>query len=367
MIYISVLITGLTFSTLRPKSKIFFNSYLLLLLILASFRYGVGPDYFAYEELYLLVGNGVFETVTVELLFKYYGAVLHYLNFSYQQYVALTALITLYFIGKTCKKYSQYPVLSLYLYFCFFYLVWVYSGLRQGLTLAIGVYYLLECLENHKHTKFVLIVFFLSLIHASSLILLLFYIVGNLNLKREIILLTVLCGFFLSLVPGTYLMAVLNYFPYGERINFYFRPVLGLIVIDYFDFKSIARMILLLTVGVVFSKIYNKSNEIERKIVDIYLISFAVYFALRFVEILAANASIYGFVLLVIVIPNIYARLKNKLNARLFLVGSVIFSLAFFFKNLDSMEDYSNLTHSSLITPYTHVFNKSDYTFPSRP
>ena len=360
MIYAAVLITGLAFSTLTPKSKIFFYSYLLLLLILASFRYGVGPDYFAYEIIYTKEVN------IPELLFKLYGSALLNMNISYEVYVAFTALITLYYVGKTCKNYSQYPVWSLYLYFCFFYFVWVFSGLRQGLTLAIGVYYLLECLESRKHAKFVMIVSVLSLIHASSVILLLFYIVGKLNLKRETILFSVLCGFLISLTPGPYLMTVFNLFPFGERIGFYFYKIVGEGAIDYFDFKSIARLILLLIVGVVFSKIYDKSSPIERKIVDIYLISFAVYYALRFVEILASNASIYGFVLLVIVIPNIYSRLTIKLNARLFFIGSVIFSLAFFFKTLYSMEDMSKLTTSSLLTPYTSVFNKSDPTVPIR-
>ena len=361
MIYIAVLITGWAFSTLIPKSKIFFNSYLLLLLILACFRYGVGPDYFGYELLYL------HDVKIAEPLFKLYGSALLYMNFSYQEYVAVTALITLYFIGKTCKNYSQYPVWSLYLYFCFFYFVWVFSGLRQGLTLAIGVYYLLECLESRKNTKFVLIVFVLSLIHASSVILLLFYIVGKLNVRREAILFSVLCGFLISLIPGSYLMSFFDLLPFGERIGFYYYAYVGEDAIDYFDFKSIARLILLLLVGFVFSKIYDKSNQTERKIVEMYLISFTVYYALRFVEILASNASIYGFVLLVIVIPNIYSRLTNKLNARLFYIGSVVFSLAFFFKTLYSMDDMSKLTHSSLITPYTNVFNQSDPTVPSRP
>jgi len=158
-----MLIIGLAFSVIKGHNKNFFYTYLFLLLVLASFRYGVGPDFFAYEYLYALTNTPLLEQIGVasgqEFLFRLLGSTLNYINFSYQHYLAITALITLYFIGKICRKYSQYPILSLYLFYCCFYFVWVYSGIRQGLTLAIGVYYLLECLESRKHIKFVLIVF----------------------------------------------------------------------------------------------------------------------------------------------------------------------------------------------------------------
>jgi hypothetical protein len=371
MIYMAVLITGFAFSMLSPKSKRFFYSYLFLLLILASFRYGVGPDYFAYEVLYSLVDISVLEQIGVvsgqELLFRLYGSTLNSIDFSYQQYLALTALVTLYYIGKICKKYSQYPVFSLYLFFCLFYFVWVFSGIRQGLTLAIGVYYLLECLERRKHIKFAIIVFILSLIHAASLILLLFYVVAHLNLRRQTLLLGVFFGFCVSLIPAAYLMEFFNHLPFGERIAYYFKEGSSELTINYFDFKSISRFVLLILIGVVFAKTNDKSSEIQRKIMGLYIASFGIYYALKFVEILAAQASLYGFVLIVLILPNIYGKLKAESNSKVFLIFVLTLSIAFFFKTLYSMEDMSQLNNSSLVTPYTNIFNKSEDTFPVEP
>lgn len=361
----AVLVTGLAFSILRCNSKGFYYSYFILLLILASFRYGVGPDYFAYEDLYSLVNTSPVEQIGAvtaqELIFRLWGSTLNYLNFSYQQYLAFTALITLYYVGKISKKYSQYPVFSLYLYYCLFYFVWVFSGIRQGLTLAIGVYYLLHCLESRKHIKFVIIVFLLTLIHASSLILFLFYVIAYLNIRREGLLIGVFFCFCVSLIPAAYLMEIINYLPYSERIGFYYRPETEEITISYFDFKSISRFILLVLIGVVFAKSYGKNDEIQRKILDMYVVSFGVYYALRFVEVLAANASLYGFMLIVIILPNMYGKLKNGPNSKIFLMFILVFSVAYFFKTLYAMEDMSKLNHSSLITPYTNIFNKSEY------
>jgi hypothetical protein len=368
---LAVLITGLAFSTLNGKSKVFFYSYLFLLLILASFRYGVGPDYFGYEYLYSLVNTSLVEQIGnvtgQELIFRLLGSALNYINFSYQQYLAFTALLTLYYVGKICKKYSQYPVVSLYLYFCLFYFVWVFSGIRQGLTLAIGGYYLLECLESRKHIKFTIIVFLLSLIHASALILLLFYVLANLNLKRKTILIGVFICFCASLIPAAYLLEIFNRLPYGERIAFYAGGDPSELTVSYFDFKSISRFILLILIGVVFAKSYAKYGEIQRKIMDIYVASFGIYYALRFVEILAANASLYGFMLIVVILPNMYGKLKHGSNSKAFLIFASIFSVAYFFKTLYSMEDMSQLNHSSLVTPYTNIFNKSEYFFPLAP
>jgi hypothetical protein len=370
MIYLAVLFIGACFSILNGKSKGFFHSYLFLLLMLACFRYGVGPDYFSYEFLYTVVNTSVvdqFNASGQELLFRLLGSALQSFDFTYQEYVAFTALITLYYIGKTCLRYSHYPVVSLFFYYCFFYFVWVFSGIRQGLTLAIGVYYLLECLENRNHIKFTIITFILTLIHASSAILPLFYVIAHLNLRRKTLLVGVFFCFCISFIPANYYMEIFNRLPYGDRIDFYFR--LGNpedFSISYFDFKSIARFVLLILFGVLFAKNYDNSNGIHSKIMNIYVVSFGFYYALRFLEILASNASIYGFVLLVVILPNMYGRLKNGPNSIVFLFFVSILSIAFFFKTLFSMEDMSKVSHSSLIIPYTNIFNKYEYSFPRR-
>ena len=362
-----VLITGLAFSTLIPRRNFFFYSYLFLLLMLASFRYGVGPDYFAYGYLYTLVNTSITEQIAVvsgqEILFRLFGSALNSIGFSYQLYLALAALVTLYYFGKICKKYSQHPLFSLYLFFCLFYFVWVFSGIRQGLTMAIGIYYLLECLENRKHIKFAIIVFVLSLIHAASLILLLFYFVAHLNLRRQTLLLGVFFGFCISLIPPAHMMDFFNLLPYGERIDFYFSMEDGESSRFFIDFKSIARLLLLLVV-LLFANTYDKGSEIQRKIMSLYIISFGVYFAFKFVEILAAQASIYGFILIILILPNIYGQLSVKFNSKVFLTFVSILSVAFFFKTLYSMEDMSYLNNTSLLTPYTNIFNKSEYSFP---
>ena len=363
----AVLIIGFSFSILSPKSKKLFYLYLFLLLILASFRYGVGPDYFGYESLYAFVNTPLLDQfrgddTRLELGFRMLGSSLNSIGLSYQQYLALIALITLFYLGKTFRKYSVYPIVTLCLYFCMFYFVWVYSGIRQGLTLAIGVYYLLECLKTRKHIKFVIIIYLLTLVHSSSLILLLFYVIAHLNLRRRTLFISVFLCFCVSFIPAVYLYEIVSHLPYGERVGYYFLK--SNVNINHFDFKSISRLVLLIIIGGFFAKNYGNNSEIQRKILAIYIMSFGVYYALRFVEVLASNASIYGFVLIVVILPNMYGELKAGPNSKVFLTFVAVLSIAFYFKTLNSMEDYSQLNHTSLLTPYTHIFNKSEYSYP---
>ena len=50
--YYIVYVFGLIFSFINGRSKVLFIIFVIFLACLAFFRYGVGPDYFAYELLF---------------------------------------------------------------------------------------------------------------------------------------------------------------------------------------------------------------------------------------------------------------------------------------------------------------------------
>ena len=145
-------------------------------MILAIFRYGSGPDYFSYQYLFERLRSNVLDELfygldSQEYGFRLIGAFLKQLGFTYQLYLAFFAILSLFYIYKISLKYSQNPTLSLTLYYSFYYFVWSYSAIRQGLVMAIGIYYLLEAIKLNKIRKFVVIVLLLSFVHTSALIL----------------------------------------------------------------------------------------------------------------------------------------------------------------------------------------------------
>ncbi|MBJ6361971.1 EpsG family protein, partial [Paenibacillus sp. GCM10012307] len=162
-----IFILGLICSVINDKRKIIFIFFSSALAILAYLRYGIGADFFAYQYLYSRLSDSLITELyygldNQELGFRLIGSFFKSLNVPYQGYISIIASINLFFVFKTCKNFSKNPTLSMLLYFCFYYLVWTFSGLRQGLTLSIGIYYLLKYINNRKIIKFTSIIILLS-------------------------------------------------------------------------------------------------------------------------------------------------------------------------------------------------------------
>lgn len=356
--YILIYLIG-GFLSFRRSSFIFYG-YLTVLWLLASFRFGVGPDYFSYCDLYSLLEDSVIREFEVysgqELLFRLFGATLKSISIPYQVYLSVVSLISLGYIGAAVRKYSSFPILSLFLYYSFFYLVWTYSGIRQGLTLTIGTYYLLECINDRKHIKFIIITTLLTLIHASSIVLLILYYLSILNFGLPLLSLIVFSSIIFSLFPIADYLNFLSFIPFIDRVMFY-TPHFNVESLKILDFKTMARIGFMLIGYIAFN--YYRDFLFHRRVISVYIISFSLYFALKFSEVLAANISMYGFILSIFIIPNLHLKLnKNKIIYSLFIFG---ISFLFLLKNLEGIESMAGVQHSGIILPYTHIFYPNEY------
>lgn len=156
-----------------------------------------------------------------EVLFRVIGSVFKSLNLSYQVFIGLFATITLYFILKLIKAYSDKTIWSLFIFYSFFYFVWIFSGIRQGLTIAIGTYYLVEALEDRKIIKFTFIVIILSFIHSASLILLPIYLLANIDWTRNKLNITTIFSIVCSILPIENILRLFQSVPLIQKIMFY--------------------------------------------------------------------------------------------------------------------------------------------------
>lgn len=360
MTYIAVYFYGFI-TSLRKCSAFYLFSYVVILWLLASFRYGVGPDYFAYKDLYLSLSESVADEIESvsgqEPIFRLIGSLMRSYSFSYELYSSIIALVSLAYIAISVNKYSRNPSLSLLIYYSFFYLVWTYSGIRQGLTLSIGTYYFLACLESKKTGKFYGIVFLLTLIHASSIVLLFLYHCATVNLKKSTLAWFAVLSVILSFIPMQDYLGLFDFIPNIDRILIYSNNF-NVESVKILDFKSVSRLAFL-AFGFYAYSIFRK-DELQRKVVVAYIISFVAYFSLKFSEVLAANLSMYGFILAIIIIPNICSEIQAKFRIH---YSAMVYALTILFllKNLSGMEDMAGLIHSEFITPYTHIFAPQEY------
>ncbi|MFJ7735130.1 EpsG family protein [Lysinibacillus sp. NPDC097287] len=367
--YYGVYLLGITLSLINGKSKIFFMIFATVLAGLAFYRYGVGPDYFAYEYLYNRLNESpvkefLYGVDNQEILFRFFGSVLKSLGISYQQYLSVIAIINLYYIGKICTKYSGNPTLSLLIYFCFYYFVWTFSGLRQGLTLAIGIYYLLECLDNNKTVKLFIVTILLSFIHTSAIVLVPLYFISRVNFAKRTLIYLVLASILISILPMGQLINHLNWIPFIDRIIPYSTFTNS--INNILDFQSIIRIIFLV-IAFFYYDAYSQKSEFSKRVINIYIISYCLYFFLKFSELTAARVALYGGILNIILLVNFYYLYKDKINKLIYIGCLVSLSVIYLNKELKTLEERTGLDHAdSFLIPYTNIFHKNEYNFNNR-
>ncbi len=366
MLYL-ILIIGLLLAAVNEK-KFSPKLYVFLLMLTASLRYGLGADYFSYNYLYLHTYNSVY----AELVFGYghaqepgyraIAAFCRYLNLSYGVFLAVIAVITLYFIYKLCVKYAKNPTLALVVFYACYYFVWSLSALRQGIVISIGLYFLMEAVKDKKIIKFIIVTLILSLIHYSALLLFVFYVVSLINFKKWHLAVILLAAILFNLIP---LKEILE--NYNGSI-YIFRKLASYAAADnspatLFQFSSLARLAFLMIAFVVYD-VYCADNPFNKRVMNMYILSFAIYFVFKFSELTAARLAIYGKVLDILIFTNVFYYLKRKDNKIVYAAFLAVLIGAYFFKELNTMEFQSKLVDQyKYFTPYVNIFNKDNFTF----
>lgn len=364
MFYLT-LILGLVFAFFIKDQIKSAKVYTVLLILLAAFRYGIGADYFAYQYLYkqiklFVIPEIIFGYEKQEVGFRALGSLIKTFGFSYQMYLAILATITLYFIYRISVEYSKNPMLSMVVYYAFYYFVWTYSGLRQGLAMAVGMYFLLNAIAKNEKKQFYLVSLILFTIHSSSLVLLLMYfMVTYIPWSKKGVLVALGLSILFAFIPmGDVIHYLSRFTGVFERLSPYMDQAFTLR--DLFGFQVIPRLALMGLVLYYYQDLV-ESSPVMKKMVLIYLMSFAFYFIFQFSELTAARISIYGRILDLILLPNLLALKVPKLEKKVFFVGLIMLLSLYLVKEVGAMKDQAGLiTEQKYLVPYSSIFNKDD-------
>lgn len=366
--YYFIYFIGLLFASFKDKYRILEFLFITSLLFLAFFRYGIGPDYFSYKYLYERLSNSFLDEINngsggQEILFRLIGVGFKKLNIPYQIYISFFSLVNIFYTYKIVHKYSTKSKFSFFLYFCFFYFTWALSGIRQGTTLVIGLYYLLEYKVDRKLVKFSFIISLLFFIHYSVIIIPIIHLLTKMKLNKRKHILIFLISLVISFSPLFYFIAtfIAKYIPFFARGAYYIPDSFSFL--NIIDFSSLVRLLFLI-LGIYFYN-YFREDRIKKYIFDFYLISLDLYFIFVFSEGIGARLSLYGFFLIIIIIPDIIALFKNKLNK--VLIFSLILLLSFMWLNKEidasTMKVIYNNDRIFLSKPYPNILNKKEYEF----
>lgn len=347
MFYVTLLLLNLNIYI--KKNKKIFLSLFVFISLLACFRYGIGIDYFAYKYLYLVNNNTLNGVIHSPNLVQEMGyRIITFFSrmiMGYEVFIFLITSIISIFVYKYINKYSIDYRLSLLVYYCLFFLTMTMSGIRQAFVTAIGMYYFFN---HNNRAKFYIVVLLLSLVHSSAIILILFELLKNIELKKTTWLIFFIIAFAFSI------SGISNYIPSNLR-NVYYTPInlldISLIV------KRSYRVILFLLIWIKdqhFTELYDKQAK------NIFYISIIIYLMLAPFEIVGARLMIYGLFSLIILLPRAqYFRSTSKRDISYLIAVSLLFSITFI-KDIQYVKDKVFIGENHYL-PYVNIFNKEKY------
>lgn len=346
---------------LTKKQKFYLAT--LPLFIIVIFRVGVGTDYFSYEYLYNLQNVTTFGKMldhqsNIELGFRFFIFIFKSIGLPFQFFIGFFGAVTLGFFIKWIDETSDSSLISLILFIGMFFFVWNLSAIRQGLVMAVASYYFFNPRKNLSRKQSLLLVLVLCLFHISAIFYLpIVFVSKNIKWTKKTLLIILGISFVFAFIPWQRLLAYLPFIPGSKKIMGYIDPKTQVL-----NFAGIVRI---LFAGIIIYH-YEKITDsgFKKYIVDATLLGFALYFCLKFSELIAGRTTIYTFILCIIVFKYIldYYFLKEKqvLNGLIY-TGLACFTGLFLYKDINAYMHQSGYAGTENFLKFNSIFNRPDY------
>lgn len=359
-----ILLLLATYDFFSKRTKRIGGILFFILLCMAILRYGQGSDYFNYIYLFNNSANAFdaalrmndFSYVTREIGFSAISYVgLKIFRWSPEMLTAVFSAVSFIFIWMFIKKYSVRPVVSLFFFYCTFYLIFPFSAIRQGICLSIFVYFLIPLLQNRKYITYYLLSLLLFTMHFSSIIL---FIIPAVNLVKKYNPYQV---FFVSIILlGAGLVVYQSLFSFFSTLDMIGSRVEAYTVENSLDILSLMLRIVIFIPIMLTYKMYERGS-INDLFLKIYILGFFLYLLFMASSLISSRINVFmryfEIILLVDFMVYFFKKKYNKI-----LNYSYIFAImtVLYVKNIDSFLDqgpyYNQVNFYNY--PYVSVFNK---------
>ena len=350
------------FSVKRTNKALYYTLFFGLMLMLCL-RYGQGTDYFAYQYIYELLPKtlnpitlAASSSLHSEIGWKFLCAFSRILGLHFYVFVAIIGVITMYFLHLFIQKYCPLKITALFIAYPTLFLTYIFSGMRQALVICFFLGVLLDLYLKKKHTLYFILVLLCSLIHTSSLILLVL-LLGRINSKQQDQF--IVFSWFIGV-----LFAVLNI-----RISF-----LGRVFTNEDSSISYIAVAERLLTYIVIRHIYgnykrhtNEKNEFLDTIMYIYSICMLLY-GIFFSMPTVASRTCYFFKAVEIVVITVLLNNSKKVHSEASFLYTYIalLALVMLYKNIDSyimQGNYYKAYRSAWSFPYNNIFIEEIYRY----
>jgi hypothetical protein len=163
----------------ETETKYLVVFFYFVLLLFASLRFGIGTDYFSYYRIFSLLPDDFSDISILQIIsfslfvepgFSLLMVLFKSLNLSFPCFIVLCSFISLSLSLYTIQKYSINKLLSLFIFFANYYMIYIESVLRQGIAMTIFLYAFYDFLYTEKKVKYCLLILLGMTFHVSILI-----------------------------------------------------------------------------------------------------------------------------------------------------------------------------------------------------
>lgn len=211
LIYISVLFLIFSCSIFSLDSKVrvldkpLFVFISTVLVLLAGLRYEIGVDYDAYRSHYYYVPDVLhyfrYDT-SMEVGYEFVSSVFKYLKASFYWLTLFVASITFILLYRLSFQYSEYPILTLLMFFSSMYWGQAMGQMRQPLAILLLYQFVFLVVRNKKILFSIAVVVIAIFFHKALFLMLLPLPLLNMKLQIKyyyfVLLLCIVAGYFVS-------------------------------------------------------------------------------------------------------------------------------------------------------------------------
>lgn len=335
-------ITAFSLEIIRFKRIVNYHEFaafvlVLILILLAAFRFGTGSDYFSYESIWQGIRpmdfNNIWDTSyeTLEPGFRLLISALKLYTDNDRVFYFVMSFLAILPIWLGLRKISpNYIIFGLFIYYMIFYVPYVFNGMRQAIAMGLFIYSI-KYIRNRNFLKVLLISIFAISFHFSGVIILISYLAYQIKIKPVTFFLT---GISMSAIASkivsiAYIFQIFNF-------NLYYLEEINVSTSIFQLLTRIAIAVLMLaTYYLFFVKKSKFNNEIVflGRLINIYLIGLFVYIYFKDLNVFATRINMFFRVLEILIFPIILNNLSNKSNRGLvfilvFFLGIYIFSIS---------------------------------------
>lgn len=347
-----ILIVGAIFDLFKSKVKyIIFRLNFFLVFLLASLRYGLGVDYFQYEDLFanalpiwdLSLDYFIFNSHGLEFGYLFLESIVKSFDGNYSTFIIFYNVILFSFLYLGISNFNNRNI-QLFIFYCFICPIYVMDFYRQGMAMVIFFYNIKYLLNNNLY-KYLFFSLLSVLFHKSTLLLVPLYLLLKFSVFRKTVFVYFLVMISFIIAYADIIGMLINYL-YSNYTN---NKLIGRLYLYYFVkhdsslfvgfLAYLHRFLLLLVILFYFNK------GMDKRISFLSLLYPLVFFTLSNVGIVAGRFS----ALFMIFYINYFSILfsKNILFKSLTFTFMILYGVTIFYKDIHSTHKHTG--------KYTHI------------